>query len=151
MGGVGPRSLRIVAGDGVVGEGADAVRITAGGEVLEGADADVAGGDAGEDGAGLDRVADDGLPGGDGGEGAGGGHAERVHGLADEVLAQDGAEGGAAVSAAGERGGAGALQLDIVALDVADEDLAEQVGAAVAEGGDEVAELVAGVGDGQRL
>ena len=88
---------------------------------------------------------------GDGGEGARGGHAERGHGFADDVLAQDGAEGGAAVAAARERRGAGALELDVVARAVAGDDFAEQVGAAVAELGDEVAELVAGVGLGERL
>ena len=151
---VGMRRLRgfgVMAGEGVVGEDTYAFGVAAGGEVLEGADAGVAGGDAGEDCAGLDGLAHDALAGGDGGERAGGGHAERGHGFADEVLAQDGAEGGTAVAAAGERRGAGAFELNIVARAVAGEDFAEQVGAAVAKLRDEVAELMTGIGFGQRL
>ena len=75
----------------------------------------VAGGDAGEDGSGDGGLAVDDLAGGDGGEGAGGGNAEGVHGFAEEVLAEDGPEGGSAVAAAGEGCGAGALELEVVA------------------------------------
>jgi len=127
---------------------AEAVDVVACGEVLEGAYAEVATGDAGEDGAGLSGLAKDWLTGADGGEGSGSGDTEGGHSFAEDVLAEDGAEGGAAVSATGEGGGAGALELDVVALAVARDDFAEEVGAAVAELGNEVAELVAGVGDG---
>ena len=53
------RGFGVVAGDGVVGERAEGFGVAARGEVLEGADAEMAGGDAGEDGAGLDGLADD--------------------------------------------------------------------------------------------
>ena len=81
---------------------------------------------------GTGGLAVDDLAGGDGGEGAGRGHAEGVHGFAEEVLAEDGPEGGSAVAAAREGGGAGALELEVVALAVAGDDLAEEVSAAVA-------------------
>jgi hypothetical protein len=41
--------------------------------------------------------------------------------------------------------------LDVVALAVAGDELSEEIGAAVAELRDEVAELVSGVGDGEGL
>ena len=106
---------------------------------------------AGEDSAGQGAFAEDAFAGGDGGEGARGGHTERGHRLADEVLAQDGAERGPAVSAAGEGRGAGALELNVVAQAVAAYYLAEQVGAAVAELGHEIAELMTCVGEGDGL
>ena len=148
LGVAGGIELGVVAGDGVGGEAAEGVEIATRGEVLEGADAEVSGGDAGEDGAGLRGLTLDVLAGGDGGEGAGGGDAEGSHGLAEEVLAEDGAEGGTAVATAGEGGGAGALELEVVAEAIVGDDLTEEVGAAVTELGDEVAELVAGVGEG---
>ncbi len=148
FGGVG-----VVAGDGVVGEDAEVfdvgLAVLRAEEVLEGSDADVAGGDAGEDGAGQGRFAEDGLAGEDGGEGAGGGDAEGGHGFRDEVFAEDGTEGGASVSAAREGRGTGAFELDVEAAAGGGELLAEEVGAAVAELGDEVAELAAGVGLGE--
>ena len=92
-----------------------------------------------------------GLAGGDCGEGAGRGDAEGGHGLADEVLAQHGAERGPAVTAAGEGRGAGAFELDVAAAPVLADDLAEQNGAAVAELRGEAAELVAGIGECDRV
>ena len=92
----------------------------------------MAGGDAGEDGTGYGGLAVDDFAGGDGGEGAGGRDAEGGHGLAEEILAEDGSEGGSAVAAAGEGRGSGALELEIVAQAVRGDDLAEEVGAAVA-------------------
>ena len=68
-----------------------------------------------------------------------------------DVFAQHRAEPGAPVAAARERRAAGALELDVAALAVAVDDLAEQERAAVAELGHEVAELVAGVEPGERL
>jgi hypothetical protein len=52
---------------------------------------------------------------------------------------------------AGERGAARTLELDIVAHTIPPQDLAQQVGAPVAELRDEMPELVSGIGDGQRL
>ena len=88
VGTLGLRSVRIVPGDDVVGERAHASAIAARGEELEGADADVAGGDAGQHRAGQRGLAEDRLAGGDGGERARGRDAERGHRLADDVFAQ---------------------------------------------------------------
>ena len=48
----GASRFRVVTGNHVVGEVPDRIHVCAGGEVLECADPDMAGGDAGEDGAG---------------------------------------------------------------------------------------------------
>ncbi len=74
-----------------------------------------------------------------------------MHRLADDVFAQDRPERGAAVAAAGERGRAGTLQLDVAAHAVAVDDFAEQDGTAVAELGNKVAELVARIGHRDRV
>ena len=115
IGPLGWSSVRIVPGDDVVGEPADRVGVAADGEELEGADADMARGDARQHRAGQRGLADDVLAGDDGGERARGRDAEREHGLADDVFAQHRPERGAAVAAAGERGAARALELDVAA------------------------------------
>ena len=107
-------------------------------------------GDAREDGAGKSVLAEDVLAGGDRGEGAGGGNAESVHGFADQVFAQDRADGGLAVAAAGKGRATRAFQLYVAAVAVGIDDLTEQEGAAVAELRREAAELMAGVGLGDR-
>ena len=81
--------------------------------VLERADAQVAGGDPHQHGAGQHRVAGDLLAGGHDGEGAGGGDAERVHRLAHQVLAQHRPDGRLAVAATGERRAPGALEVQV--------------------------------------
>jgi pyridinium-3,5-biscarboxylic acid mononucleotide sulfurtransferase len=58
------------------------------------------------------------LAGGDHGERPGGGDAEGVHRLADEVLAQHRTDGGLAVAAAGERRAARALEVEVAAAAV---------------------------------
>lgn len=100
----------------VIGEGSECGSVFVGGGPLEGADADVAGGDAGEDGAGEVFRACYGFSGGGDGEAAGGGDVEGVHGFADEIFAKHGAEGCATIAAAGEWGAAGAFELDVEAL-----------------------------------
>ena len=90
------------------------------------------------------------LAGGDHGQAARRGDAQRVHGLADHQLAQHRAERRAAVAAAGIRRRSRAFELHVHAAAVRGDLLAEQDGAAVAEAG-EVAELMAGVGLRQRL
>jgi hypothetical protein len=86
------------------------------------------------------------------GQRAGRRHAERGHGLADEVLAEHRAQRGAAVAAAaGEGRASGALELDVAPRPVPPHHLAEQDGAPVAEPRHEVAELVPGVGERHRL
>lgn len=104
----------VVAVDGVVREGAEGIVVFAGSEVLEGSDAEVAGGDAGEDAAhDVAFLAIDCFTRGNGGKGAGGGDSEGVHRFADEVFAQDRAEGGFAVALTGEGSAAGAFQLNV--------------------------------------
>ena len=109
------------------------------------------GGDAGQHGARHRAVAIDGLAGRDGGQRPGGRNAERVHRLADEIFAQHRPQRRAPVAAPRERRSARALQLDVAPLAVAVQDLAEQDGAAVAELGNEIAELMPGVGHRDRL
>ena len=86
-----------------------------------------------------------------GGERARGRDAKRRHRLADDVFAQHRTERGAAVAAARERRRAGPLELDVAADAVRVDHLAEQDGAAVAELGHEMAELVAGIGHRDRV
>ena len=143
--------IRIVARDRVLGELAHARQLAAGGEELEGADADVAGRHAREHCAGQRSFAQHRLAGGDDREGARGGNAERVHGLADQHLAQHRPDRGLAVAAARERRAARALQGDVAALAGAVDHLAEQHRAAVAELRREAAELVPGIGLGDRF
>ena len=71
------------------------------------------GGDAGEHGAGQQRLARDLLAGRDDGERPRGRDAERVHRLADHVLAQHRPDRGLAVAAARERRAAGALEVQV--------------------------------------
>ena len=109
------RRIGIVAGDHVISERPQAIRIVAGREKLERADPDMALGDAGEHGAGQRRFAEHRLPRRHHGERPRGRDAERVHALADEVFAHDRPQCGAAIGGAGKRGAAGALQLDVAA------------------------------------
>ena len=74
----------VVARDRVVGQLAQLVQLAARGEVLEGADAQVAGGHARQHGAGQRVFAQHRLAGGHHGQRARGRDAQRVHGLADE-------------------------------------------------------------------
>ncbi len=87
----------------------------------------------------------------DGGERARRRDAERGHRLAHDVLAQHRPERGAPVAAAREGRAPRALELDVAPLAVLADDLAEQDRATVAELRDEVAELVARVGQRDRL
>ena len=135
----------------MVGEPPHAVGVAARGEKLEGADADMARRHAGQHRAGQHGLADHVLAGDDGGERARGRNAQREHRLADDVFAQHRPERRAAVAAAGERRGARALELDVAADAVRVDDLAEQDGAAVAELGHEMPELVAGIGHRDRI
>ena len=75
----------------------------------------------------------------------------RRHGLAHKVLPQHGTERGAAVAATRKRCGSRAFQLQIIALAVASDELAQQMGAAIAELRHEVPELVPRIGHRQRL
>ena len=138
----------VVAGDGMIGQRLDLVLLAPGGEELEGPDAQVAGGDAGEDRARELRLAPDLLSGRDHGQRARGRHPRCGHELRDQIFAQHGADGGLAVAPAREGGTARAFQLDVEAAVIGGDDLAQKMRAAVAELGREAAELVAGIGLG---
>ena len=144
-------ALGIMAAEGVIDEDAQAFEVATGRKIFARADAQMRGRDAGEDAAGLDLLAIDLVAAPHGGEGAGGGDAEGVHRFGDEIFAQDGAESGAAVAAPGKGGGAGPLQLDVAMPPVAMNDFAEKDGPPIAEDGGKPAELMAGVGGGERL
>ena len=73
------------------------------------------------------------------------------HGLADDVFADDRAEGRLAITPAREGRAPRALQLQIAARAIGVDDFPQQEGAAVAKLRREAAELVAGVGLGDRL
>ena len=138
--------VRVVAGDRVVGEAPHERRIVARGCVLERADAEMARRDPGEHRAGQHGVARDPLAGRDDGQRPGRGDAERMHRLADHVLAQHRADRGLAVTAAGERRATRALQVQVATAPVDVEHLTEQERPTVAEARRVPAELVAGVG-----
>ena len=87
IGPLGMKQIRIVPGDDVIGEPADRIGVAADGKELEGADADVARGDAGQHRAGQCGLADDVFAGDDGGKRACGRNAQRVHRFADDVFA----------------------------------------------------------------
>ena len=82
---------------------------------------------------GSTRLADDGLAGRHDGERARRRDAERVHRLADHVLAQHRPDGRLAVAAAGERRAPRALEVQVATAAVDVDHLAEQQRAAVAE------------------
>ena len=73
-----------------------------------------------------------------------------MHGFTDKVFAQHRTDHGEAVTGAGERRTAGALEVDIAQSPVDVGDLAEQEGTTVAEQRRVPAELVPGVGLGHR-
>ena len=79
------------------------------------------------------------------------GNAECRHRLADDVFAQHRAQRRAAVATARERRRARALELDVAPHAGAIDHLAQQDGATVAELRHEVAELMAGIGECDRL
>ena len=151
IGPVGIGYLRIVPRDHVIGEPPHAFGVAARREILERSDPDVAGGDAGEDRAGQQRLAHDVLAGHDRGERTRGRNAQHRHRLADDVFAQHRAERGAAIAPARKRRRARALELDVTAHAVGVDHLAEQDGAAVAELRNEMTELVAGIGHRDRV
>ena len=80
------------------------------------------------------------------GEGPGGGDAQRVHRLADDVLAQHRPDRGQTVAASRERRGSRTLEVKVTNRPVRAGDLAEQQRASVTQTRDEPAELVSGVG-----
>ena len=128
----------MVAGDRVVGEPAQQVVVAGGRRVLEAAHPQVAARHPREHGSRQQRVPVNLATRGHDGEGPGGGDAQRVHCLADDVLTQHRADRGQTVAAPRERRGARTLQVKVTNVPV-------QQCASVAQPGDEPAELVSGV------
>ena len=148
----GPVRPRMVAPDRHGHQPLQRVGVAAGGEVLEGAPRGCARApraSAPRRAAGRSRSTA--SPVAAGRQRARGGHAERGHGLGDDVLAQDGAHPGAPVAHAREGRGARPLELHVPAPPVGAHDLAQQVRAPVAELRRPAAELVPGIGLRQRL
>ena len=139
-------AIGVVSFDHVLREGGEGVDISACGEVFKGADADVTFCNAGEDGSGQGCFSEHEVACGHCGEGTGGRDIERVERFADEVFSEHGAEGGAAIAAAGEAGWSSAFELDIAEGSVGEADLSEEHGSSVPKLGNEVSELMAGVG-----
>ena len=145
------RQRRIVARDGVVGQTLQFVDLAAGGEILEGADAQVAGCHTRQHRARQGRVAVDLLAGGDHGQRPRAGDSQAVHGFADQHLAQHRTNGRPAVAAARKRRASGAFEGDVAPLPVAVDQLAQQQRAAVSQLRREATELVSGIGLCDRL
>jgi hypothetical protein len=146
----GAGQIRVVAGDAVIGQLAQLLALVAGGEVFEGADAEMAGGDARQLRAGQGLVAIHGFASGDHRQGARGRDAQRMHGLADQHFAQHRADGGFAVTIARKRRAPRTLEGEVATVAVSVDDFADQQRAAVAQLRREVAELVAGISLGDR-
>ena len=125
--------------------------VAARGEELEGADADVARRHARQHRAGQRRLAHHRLAGRHGRQRPGRGNAERRHRLADDVFAQHRTQRRPPVAAPRERCRPRAFELDVATDSVRAHDLAQQDGAAIAQLRHEVAELVAGIGQRDRL
>ncbi len=137
--------MRVVARDRVVGEALDQRGVPAR-RVLERADADVAGRHARQHRAGQHRLPRDEIAGRHHGERPAGGDAERVHRLADHVLAEHRPDRRLAVAPPRERRAARALQVQVATASGYVEDLTQKEGAAVSEARGVAAELMAGVG-----
>src|SRR5690606_41572041 len=99
----------------------------------------------------VEHAAHDRLAGADQAQRAGGRHAEVVHRLAAQELADRGAQHRAAVGHARVRGRPGTLELQLPACTVPGDDLAESDRAPVAEPPGPVAELVAAAAGRERL
>jgi hypothetical protein len=139
------RGLGIVPGDDMVRQKADAIHILTGGEILEGADADVTRGHADEDGARQGGLTVDRFAREASGKRSGGGNPQGRHGFADKVLAQNRPQGSPAVSASREGRPPCSLELDVAAASRGVHDFPQEDCPAIAELRNEVAELVARV------
>ncbi len=126
------------------------VLLTAGGEQLEGAHTNMAGGNAGQNRARQRTLAKDGLACEDCGQRPGRRDTKRVHRFADQVFTQHGPECCPAVAIARKRSGTRAFELNITTTSVAVDHFAQEQRPPVAELRREAAELVARVRLGQR-
>ena len=142
----GLRGAWMVPGDRVVGEAAQQVDVAGDRGVLEAADPQVAACDAGEHRPGQRRLPQH-LPARrHHRQGSGGRDAQRVHRLADDVLAQHRTDRGQAVATSCERRTTRTLQVDVAGEAIAVDLLAEQQRAPVAQTRHEPAELMSGIG-----
>src|SRR5262249_20316749 len=121
------------------------------GKILEGAHADMAGGNAGQDRARQDGLAHHAFAGDDSGKRSRGRNAQSSHRLAHNILAKYGSERGAAVAAARKWRRPGAVELDAAPDAVLSDHFARQDRAAIAELGHELPELVASIGHRDRV
>ena len=137
--------LRVVPGQDIVREKAHRLGITPRGEILEGSDPDMAGGDAREHGARKHRLAENGLAGRHGGERAGCRDPECRHRFADDIFAENRTDRRSAVAATRERCSPRPLKMDIASDAVAVDDLAKEEGSPIPELRNEMPELVPGV------
>ena len=152
IGALGLRGLRVVSCNGVVGEALDTGGIAAGRKILERADANVAGGHARQYRAGQQGISRMTL------SPVMVAASDRVVGIPSAAIAsltmysrKHRTQRCASIAAAGKRRRSRALELDVAADAVDIDDFAEQDGAAVAELRHEIAELVAGIGHGDRF
>ncbi len=143
--------FRIVTIDHVIGESSNGIDVVARGEVLERAYAHEARRHPRHYRPRQRFLAEHGLAGGDRGERARGGYAERMHGFAHEIFAQYRAQRGAPIAPARKGGSAGSLQLNVAAHAGAVERLPQQDGATVTKLRYEMAELMARIGHRDRL
>ena len=123
----------MVPGDRVVGEPPHQIDVAGGRGVLEAAHPQVAARHPREHGSRQQRLAVDRATRGHDGQRPGGGNAQRVHRLADDVFAQHRADRGQAVAAARERRGARTLEMEVAKPAVGVDDFAQQQRASVAQ------------------
>ena len=116
---------RVMAVDGVIGQRPDSL-VTLGRSKLESTHTDMTGGHTGEYGAGQGGFPVDGFPGTDHRQATRGGYTEPVHGLADEVFPQHGAERCPPIAPAGIGCWARSFELEINDIAIGCNELAEQ-------------------------
>ncbi len=145
---VGVGRIRVVAGDGVIGQPPQQVHVAAGRHVLEGADPQVAARDTGQHRARQRRLALHGAPRGDHRQRPRGRDAKRVHGLADDVFAKHRPDRRKTVAAPRERRCARTLEVKVAKASIGRREFAQQQCPAVAQTRNIAAELVSGIGLG---
>ena len=131
-------------------QGIHQCRVLLGGSVLEGADAQMGGGDASQDGSGQGLFPVHRIATAHHCQTAGGGHAEGMHGFADQVFAQHRPQRCPAVPATGEGGAPSPLELNIHPVAAGIQVFSQQDRTTIPQHG-QVAELMTGIGLGQWL
>ena len=140
----------VVARHDMLSQGLQPVPIALAGKVLKRTHADMRRRHPRENGAGERRFAQHGLARGHSSQRPCGGHAQRVHGLRDDIFAQHWPEPGAPVAHAAIGGLPGALELDVHALACRAHDFAQKQGAPIAQPWHPIAKLVASIDLRQR-